>query len=691
MKRFCLLLLLGIASVAVADEGMWTFENFPQAVVKQKYGVDIDAAWLGRVQRSITRLEGGCTGSFASPDGLVLTNHHCAMACISALSSATDNLVENGFNSGSRAGERQCPGGMISVLVSTEDITAKVNAAIAGMPDAQANTVRKQTLTRLESECTARAARGKQNPFACESVTLYQGGQYFLYTYKRYDDVRLVFAPENGIAQFGGDPDNFQFPRWCLDMSVLRAYENGKPAATPNFLRVDFAGPAVNEPVFVSGHPGTTQRLLTVPQLKTLRDIDLPLALLRRAELRGRLLQFAKTSDQARHIAEVPLDTLQNTLKVQRKELDALHVDALFETKTQEEQKIKAQIASSKELGGPLGDPWAEIAKAEEESRALDLPYTMLESAAGLDSRLYRYARTLLRGGVERGKPSDDRLREYRDTALPRIEQQLAANVPTYPELEQLTLSFSLERMREWLGPDDPTVRQLLGKESPDQLAKRLITGTKLADPKARMALWTGGSKAVDASDDPLIQIAKMVDGRARAVRKQYEDQIEAVEKTAAEHIAKARFAAFGTSVYPDATFTLRLSYGSVQGWVENGKPVEPFTPLSRLFERATGEDPFAVPESWLKAKSQLDLTTRFNLTTTNDIVGGNSGSALINARGNIVGLVFDGNIHSISGAYWFDAERNRTVAVDTAIIKEALSKVYGAKALVAELQKPQT
>jgi hypothetical protein len=305
----------------------------------------------------------------------------------------------------------------------------------------------------------------------------------------------------------------------------------------------------------------------------------------------------------------------------------------------------------------------------------------------GFDSRLFRFGRTLLRGGVERAKGSDDRLREYRDTALPRIEQQLGANIPIYPELEQLTLSFSLERMREWLGPDDATVRQLLGKESPAQLAKRLVSGSTLADPKVRLALWKGGTTAVDASADPMIAVAKIIDERARSVRKQYEDEVEAVERNASERVAKARFAALGTSVYPDATFTLRLSYGSVQGWVENGKPVEPYTPLSRLFERATGEDPFAVPASWLKVKDQLDLTTRFNLATNNDIIGGNSGSALINARGNIVGLVFDGNIHSISGSYWFDTERNRTVAVHPAIIREALSKVYGAKALVAELQ----
>jgi hypothetical protein len=356
-------------------------------------------------------------------------------------------------------------------------------------------------------------------------------------------------------------------------------------------------------------------------------------------------------------------------------------------SKAREEMEIRKKVNSTPDLAATIGDPWTDIERAEALGSAINLPYTYLESGVGFDSRLFRSARTIARGAVELPKKSDDRLREFRDTALPRIEQQLSANTPVYPELEQLTLSMSLERMREWLGPDDPTVRQLLGKESPDQLAKRVIAGSKLADPKVRMALWKGGAKAVDAANDPMIEIAKMIDERSRAVRKNYEDNVEAITRVASEKVAKARFAALGTSVYPDATFTLRLSYGSVQGWMENGAKVEPFTQLSRLFERATGAPPFEVPQSWLKVKDQLDLSTKFDLVTNNDIVGGNSGSPLINAKAEIVGLVFDGNIHSISGSYWFDENLNRTVAVHPAIIHEALAKVYGAKNLLAELQ----
>jgi hypothetical protein len=443
--------------------------------------------------------------------------------------------------------------------------------------------------------------------------------------------------------------------------------------------------------VFVSGHPGSTDRLLTVAQLKGLRNDYLPQQLVRGSELRGRYIEFSKENPQNERITKAALVSLENTLKVRRKELDALHVDELLERKAREEASIKAKVTATPDLAASIGDPWATIEKAEEASAAIDLPYTFIEGGAGFNSRLFSWARTLARGAAELPKKNDDRLREFRDTALPRIEQGLSAKTPIYAELEQLTLSFSLERMREWLGPDDPTVRQLLGKESPDQLAKRLIATTKLADPATRLSLWKGGAAAVNAANDPMIEIAKLVDERARSIRKKYEDEIEAPTRVAAEKVAKARFAALGTSVYPDATFTMRLSYGSVQGWTENGTKVPPFTTLARFFERATGEAPFAVPPSWAKAKDKLDLTTRFNLSTNNDIIGGNSGSPLINAKGEIVGLVFDGNIHSISGAYWFDDKLNRTVAVHPALIHEALEKVYNAKALLEELQGPKT
>lgn len=660
---------------AFADEGMWTYDNFPAAAVKQKLGVDIDSKWLDHVRQSSIRLS-NCTASFVSPDGLILTNHHCVAACLAELSSAATDRLKDGFLARTRAEELRCSTQIADVLMGMEDITAKVNAATAGKDEKSANEARKRTLTQLEQACQAQAT--KRDPRICETVTLYQGGQYFLYKYRRYDDVRIVFAPEDAIAAFGGDPDNFQFPRWCLDMSVLRAYENGKPVRSTNFLRVNWDGPAENEPVFVSGHPGSTDRQLTLAQLQDQRE-STPFWLLRAAELRGRYIQFAKTGEENARIVNDPRTSLENSIKVRRKELDALVDPQLGAQKAAAERELRARSGGAEE-------PWQRIEAAMHRGAELRVPYTFIEGGAGFNSALFRYARALVRGAAERAKPSDQRLREFAETALPRIQQQLVAPVPVYPAREKLTMSFGFERMREFLGPDYPLVRTIFGEDSPDSLAASLVDHTTLGDPKVRQQLWEGGAAAIEASRDPMIRFAKLVDEESRRLRKAYEDEVEAPVDAASERIAALRFKAYGTSVYPDATFTLRLNYGTVQGWNEAGKPVVPFTRLETLFERATGSDPFRVPDSWQKARSQLDMQTKFNLSTNNDIVGGNSGSPLINARGEIVGLMFDGNIHSISGAYWFDTERNRSVAVHPAIMREALTKVYGATALATEM-----
>jgi hypothetical protein len=681
--------LVGVAltatvTSATADEGMWTFDNFPSALVEQRYDVDIDEAWLDRTRRGIVRLA-GCTASFVSPDGLMLTNHHCVASCLAQNSTRESSLLETGFIADGRSREIRCPTQIADVLERLEDVTAAVLESTRGLDARAANERRRQKLTELELACEA-ASRNADDPRKCEAVTLYGGGQYWLYHYRRYDDVRLVFAPEADIAAFGGDPDNFQFPRWCLDFSLLRAYANGTPAATPEHLVLDFAGPEAGDPVFVAGHPGSTNRQLTVAELKTLRDRILPPTLLRASELRGRYLQFAKTGEAAQRIVQDAVNSLENTIKVQRKQLDALLDDALIVAKHDAEADLRLRVGRNRALAAEIGDPWARIEAAQTAEATRWLPYQFIEGTTGFNSRLYRVAVQLVRAAAERPKPNSDRLREYTDGFLPRLEQQVGAPVPIYPELERLTLSFSLERMREWLGPDAPVVRRLLGTETPDELAARLVEGSKLADPAVRLALWNGGQAAIDASDDPFIELARSLDAEARALRKWHEEEIEAVVEVASEQIARARFAVYGTSVYPDATFTLRLNFGSVQGWDENGVPVEPFTRLTRLFERATGQPPFAVPASWAAARPRLDLTTPFNLSTNSDIVGGNSGSPLIAADGRIVGLLFDGNIHSISGAYWFDTAKNRAVAVHPAIIREALTKVYRPQSLLEEL-----
>lgn len=679
LRGFVLMAACAALQSAHADEGMWTFDNFPTAAVRQAYGAQITPAWLDHVRLSTIRLP-NCTASFVSPEGLLLTNHHCIEQCLAELSTKDGSLLEMGFFASFRKDELGCPAQHADVLVGTENITDQVLEAGAGLSNAAANVARKKKLTSLEQACEHMSARFKNDRLVCQAVNLYHGGQFFLYKYKRYSDLRLVFAPEADIAAFGGDPDNFQFPRWSLDFAVLRAYENNKPAKTPNFLQINFAGPSVNQLVLVSGEPGSTARLQTRAELEFDRDVFLPFALMRSSELRGRYIQFGKANPADHRIVQAALNNLQNGIKVRRKELDALNDD----TALQEKSAAESSLRSSAHLQGL--DPWNEIQSASMRERTLYLPYAFIEGGAGFSSALFRDARQLLRGAEERLKPNADRLREFTDTAIPLIEQDLFARIPVYAEFEELTLSFSLERMREWLGPDHPVVRRLLSKESPDELATRLIAETKLDDALVRRRLWQGGKAAVDASHDPMIELARSIDGDARSIRKQYEDEVEAPIASAAERIAAARFKLYGTNTYPDATFTLRLNYGTVQGWLESGTPVEPFTYLDRAFERATGAPPFKIPASWMKVKAQLDMRTPFCISTSNDIVGGNSGSPLIDASGRIVGLMFDGNVHSIAGRYWFNPANNRAVALHPAIIREALEKVYGAKDLLAEL-----
>jgi V8-like Glu-specific endopeptidase len=674
-------LMVFLCSPARADEGMWTFHGFPFEKANATLKTNIDQAWLDRVRSATVRLA-NCTATFVSDEGLILTNHHCIESCLAEQSSKEKSYVEDGFLAKTRDDEKRCQTQVADVLIGMEEISAKVSAAIAGKDETTANEVRKSTLTQLEGECEKQAAQ------KCQTVALYEGGQYWLYKYKRYTDVRIVFAPESSIAAFGGDPDNFQFPRWCLDMGLLRAYEDGKPAKPSNFLTFNFAGPAAGEAVFVPGHPGATDRGLTLAQLKQQRSLELPQWLLRYSEIRGRYLQFSSQSPQNERITADQLNSIENAIKVRRKMVDALNEDSLLARKAADEESLRKLIARDARLKKSTGNPWGDIEAALAVERGLFEPYLYLESGAGFQGRLATFARTLVRGAAERDKPNEQRFREYTDTVLPRVEQQLGARVPVYNEHEEIRLGASLERMREWLGPDHPVVRKLLSKESPAALARRLVAETRLADPAVRLELWKGGSAAIAASTDPMIVLARSVDAEARAVRKAYEDGVEAPVRSATERIAKARFAALGTSVYPDATFTLRLNYGTVQGWNEKGTPIEPFTRLSRAFERATGSDPFLIPDSWQKVKDQLDMNTPFNLSTNNDIVGGNSGSALINGKAEIVGLIFDGNIHSISGAYWFDTAKNRAIAVHPAIMREAMTKVYGADALMAELTK---
>jgi hypothetical protein len=687
LRSILLVLAVWCAQSALADEGLWTVDHFPKDAVRQKFGFDATDAWLAKLQHATVRTEDGCTGSFISSQGLVLTNQHCISSCLADLSDQTHDYMANGFLASTVREEKKCPGQIFSSLVAIEEITPRVEAATRGLPVAQANSARKSTLSRLESECV-KASRADSNtgPLACEAVSLYQGGQYFLYKYRRYDDVRTVFAPHDAIAEFGGDPDNFNFPRWGLDIAIVRVYANGKPGATPDYLQWRLAGPDPGELVFVPGHPGKTDRLFTVAQLEFQRDTYVPAFLVRSSELRGRLIQWGKTGDEPRRLVQEPLQYNENMIKLFRGWQRALLDDELFSQKRAEEAKLRAAVSQNPALAREVGDAWGDVERAEDRYREIFDRFTYLESGVGFQSSLFWYAHLLVRAASERERPNELRMREFADSNLPKMSAHILEEMPIYPEYEKVTLSFSLEKLREWLGPDDPLVRRLLANDSPDTLAAKLIDESKLADPTLRKSLWDGGSAAIAASQDPMIVLAREIDPEARALRKIYEDQVQAPLAEAQERIARARFKILGTSTYPDATFTFRINYGTVTGWREKGEDVQPFTYLDRLYRRATGSPPFELPKVWLDARTKLDPHTPFNFTSTNDIIGGNSGSPLIDAKGQVIGAVFDGNIHSLGGDYGYDGTINRAVSVSTAAITEALSKVYGADALAREL-----
>ena len=664
-----------------AAEGMWTLNNLPMKQLQQRYGFAPDAKWIMHAQRSAVRLAGGCSGSFVSPGGLVLSNHHCARECVQQLSTASKDFVKDGFYARQESDELKCPTIELNRLDNISDVTGRVLDATKGLAGEAYSKAQKAAQSRIEAECVGK----DKDTTRCDVVKLYQGGVYNLYKYHRYQDVRLVFVPEESIAFFGGDPDNFNFPRYDLDMSLLRAYEGGKPAAVADYFPLNAKGAQAGELTMTLGHPGSTQRQLTVAQLQRRRDTDLIPWLQYASEQRGMLNQYASEGAEQARISSDDRFGIENSIKALRGQLLALQDPAVMAMKKKDEQALRDFVNADPARKARYGDAWAQIARAEDNYRQFELRYKFIP-ARGFNSEYFRDALVLVRAAAERGKPNDQRLREYTESALPGLTQQLFSNAPIYPQLEQLKFAFGLTKLREWLGVDDATVRAVLGKQSPEVMAARMVKETTLGDPAVRKALWEGGQAAIDASKDPFILLARQVDPEARALRKRYETEVEAIEDKNAELLSQARFEKFGTSVYPDATFTLRLSDGVVKGWDEKGIPVSPFTELGGAYARATGYEPFALPQTWLDAKSRVNLAQRFDFVTTNDIIGGNSGSPVINRAGEVVGLVFDGNIHSLGGAYWYDERSNRTVAVHSGAIMEALGKIYGADRIVKEL-----
>ena len=660
--------------MARADEGMWTFDAFPAAKMRADYGWAPDQAWLDKVRSAAVRLTGGCSASFVSPDGLILTNHQCVASCVEDNSTAANNLLKKGFTAGSRERELKCAGQQAEVVTSIRDVTGQMKQAIGAATGEAAVKARTAAAAQIE-----KAGCPDTEKTRCQVVSLYGGGQYKLYTYRKYSDVRLVWAPEAQAPQFGGDPDNFNFPRYSLDASFLRAWEDGKPVSTPQHLEWNPRAPVDGEATFVVGNPGSTQRLYTSEQLAFQRELVLPITVTTYSELRGRLIAAMDQSpDHAREAFET-LGGIENSLKVYIGRVKALGDPAFTSKLAAEEAALKARVAGN----SAIGNPWADIATAMRAYR----DFYVADRYSHPSGDLFSYAMTLVRAAAERSKPNTERLPGYTESALPLVEKRLLDERPIYPWLDQLIMEWSLSKAREYLGADDPQTKLLLGKESPEGLSERLVSGTKLADPAVRKALWEGGAAAIAASKDPMIVYARRLDANDRALMKRYDELVDAPVTAAQSKLADARFAAFGDTLYPDATFTLRISYGKVAGWTERGRQVPTRTTMGGTFERATGAEPFDLPPAFAANEAKIDKSTTYDFVTTNDIIGGNSGSPVIDRAGTVIGAAFDGNIHSLGGNYGYDGSLNRTVVVSTAAVQEALETIYPAPALVAELR----
>jgi Peptidase S46 len=695
MRHLILLACLsGAATSLQADEGMWLFNSPPLKQLKEKYQFEPSSQWLEHLQKSSVRFNSGGSGSFISATGLCITNHHVGADSLQKASSEQHNYLKEGFYAKTNAEEIKCADLELNVLVSMEDVTARVSGVVkTEMSPDQAAAARNNAIAAIEKESKEKTG------LRSDVVTLYQGGVYHLYRYKRYDDVRIVFAPEQQAAFYGGDPDNFEYPRFDLDICIFRVYENGQPAKIEHFLKWNSKGPSAGELTFISGHPGKTDRQLTSDELAEMRDRDLPYLLsgLNRREVF--LTAFAQRNfENARRVRE-DLFGIQNSRKAFEGVQAALLDPEILGSISAREKKLRDGIASDPKWQ-PVQAAYGKIKQAQEETAKILSIYHYFESSRGREtgsyraprafySTLFKYARRLLRAGDERPKPNGERFPEFRDSYRESLELDLFSSEPIYDDVEQTTLTDSLTDMAGRFGYDDPLVRQVLAGKSPTDRAAELIKGTKLKDVAVRKQLYAGGAAAVTAANDPMIALARLVDDPARAVRKVFEAQDETKQQAYAE-IAKARFAIEGTSTYPDATFTLRLSYGLVRGYQENGKPVAPLTNFAGLYQRAAehnNQPPFDLPKRWIDRKSKLNLQTPFNFTCDADITGGNSGSPVVNKANEFVGIIFDGNIQSLVLDCIYSDKQARAVSVDSAAITEALRKVYDAKALADELE----
>ncbi|MGA2032146.1 MAG: S46 family peptidase [Thermoguttaceae bacterium] len=678
-----MLLVLCTASVR-GDEGMWLFNNPPRQILKERYDFEPTPEWLLQLQRSSVRFNSGGSGSFVSSDGLVLTNHHVGADALQKLSSKSKNYLADGFYAATRAEEVKCLDLELNVLMSIEDVTRRINAAVKpGSSLAEAERIRRAVMNTIEQESLASSG------LRSDVVTLYHGGLYHLYRFKKYTDVRLVFAPEESAAFFGGDPDNFEYPRYDLDICFFRVYENGKPVKAPYYLKWSRAGAADGELVFVSGHPGKTDRFDTLAHFEFLRDRLLPFTLerIRRREIV--LSTYGQRSAENARRAREELFNVQNARKADVGRLDGLQDPAVMDRKRSEEQAFRQAVAQHPQLRRTCERAWDDVAAALATWRKINTTHVLLEQGAAFDSGLFHLARALVRMAEELRKPNAERLREYGVSRLESMRLWLFSEAPIYDDLETVKLGDSLALYVERAGAGDELVRSVLAGKSPRERAAELVAGTQLKSVAFRKKLAEGGLPAVEACDDAMIRLARLVDAPARNVRRMMEQQVEEPARQAYAKIADARFVLYGTNQYPDATFSLRLAFGVVRGYSELGRQLPPWTTLGGAFQHAEehgNQEPFALPPRWFDHRARLDPATPLNFVSTADIIGGNSGSPVVNRKNEFVGIIFDGNLQSLVWDFVYDDKQGRALAVHSSAIEETLRKLYDAGPLADEL-----
>jgi hypothetical protein len=674
-------LLLAVASVIHAEEGMWTFDKPPLKQLADKYNFHPTPAWLDHLRLSSVRLNDGGSGSFVSPDGLLLTNHHVARFQLQKNSTAEHDYVRDGFYAATPDQEMKSPDLEVNVLVAMQDVTARVQGAAKGISDrAAALKARDAEIAAIEKESKDKTG------LRSDVVSFYQGGEYWLYQYKAYNDVRLVFAPEQQAAFFGGDPDNFTYPRYDLDMAIFRVYENGKPLHTDNFLKWSAKGAAPGELVFVSGHPGSTERDDTMAQLLLERDVRGP-AVTEYYQRRIAAAQaFAAQGPEQARLVGSDIFFMQNGLKVYLGRAQALADPAILAKKQAVENDFRAKVNANKEWKKAYGKAWDEIARAEEKMK----PEIKGQRFRRTGSRLFTLALQIVQYVAEVQKPDGERLDQFHEAGLESLRYQMLSPAPIYPSTEKVYMAAGLKLCQEKLGEGDAFAQAILQGGDVDTTVNMLVDGTKLADPAFRKSLLDGGAAAVAASTDPMIEAARRADPILRETQRRIDDTVTSALTPAGEELGKARLLVYGKDTYPDATFTLRLSYGTVDGFPYNGTIAPPFTTFYGLYDRAasfSNKPPFDLTPKEAASRDKLNLATPLDFVSTNDIIGGNSGSPVVNREGELVGLIFDGNIESLAGDFVYDGAKNRSVAVHSAGMIEALRKIYGTGALADELE----